>query len=401
MSNLTNKQQEELRYAILDYLNSSGLSSSFQALKQDAGLDDFIPDGKQKYSGMLEKKWTSILDLETKIQQLQEEVASGPIRKASGSNEWLPRAPEKLALTGHRSPITRIAFHPVFTIVGSASEDATVKMWDFESGEFERTLKGHTKAVHDLCFDAKGNHLVTCSADLSIKLWDANSDYKCIKTLHGHDHSVSSVAFTITGDLIVSASRDKTIKIWETVTGFCVKTLSGHLDWVRVVRPSLDGKLLTVRVWDVSTGECKAELRGHDHVVEDVTFIPVIAYPAVKELVGGEGTKTREQPVEGQYVVSGSRDKSIRIWDVATGQCIHTLNGHDNWVRGVTTHPAGKHLISVSDDKTMRIWDLRTGRNSKTIDAHPHFVTCIDVNPDQHLVATGGVDQTVKIWTCS
>ena len=85
---------------------------------------------------------------------------------------------------------------------------------------------------------------MTCSADLSVKLWDAKADYKCVKTLMGHDHSVSSVIFSISGDMIISASRDKTIKIWETSTGFCVKTLSGHLDWVRQVRPSLDGKLL-------------------------------------------------------------------------------------------------------------------------------------------------------------
>lgn len=62
--------------------------------------------------------------------------------------------------------------------------------------------------------------IVSCSADLTIKVWDVNNDYKCIKTLYGHDHSVSSVTFLPSGDKIVSASRDKTIKVWEFASGY-------------------------------------------------------------------------------------------------------------------------------------------------------------------------------------
>ena len=60
---------------------------------------------------------------------------------------------------------------------------------------------------------------VSCSNDLSIKIWDLQQDYKCIKTMFGHDHSVSSVTFLPSGDMIASASRDKTIKLWEVATG--------------------------------------------------------------------------------------------------------------------------------------------------------------------------------------
>lgn len=60
--------------------------------------------------------------------------------------------------------------------------------------------------------------LVSCSNDLSIKIWDLQQDYKCTKTLFGHDHSVSSVVFLPSGDLIASASRDRTIKLWDVAT---------------------------------------------------------------------------------------------------------------------------------------------------------------------------------------
>lgn len=121
--------------------------------------------------------------------------------------------------------------------------------------------------------------------------------------------------------------------------------------------------------------------------------------------------------------MTGSRDKSIRIWDAQTGQCLKVLNGHDNWIRALVFHPSGKYLLSASDDKTIRIWDLVQGRCSKTIEAHDHFVTCMAwgraviggsnsgegkdgkiVNGDKapevrrvNVLATGSVDQSVKV----
>ena len=86
-----------------------------------------------------------------------------------------------------------------------------MQIWDFETGDYERTLKGHTDSVQDIAFDSQGKLLVTCSADMSIKLWDFQT-YECVKTLQGHDHNVSSVCFVPSGDHIVSSSRDKTIK---------------------------------------------------------------------------------------------------------------------------------------------------------------------------------------------
>ena len=201
------------------------------------------------------------MDLESRNAALMAELSS-PTRAASSSSSsnapFLPRAPARHTLKSHRSPITRVAFHPTWTVLASASEDASVKIWDWEGGEFERTVKGHTKAVMDVDFDAKGTMMgmsgvvgghtklrtVTCSSDLTIKLWDPANEYNNTKTLHGHDHSVSTVRFTPDGERLVSASRDKTIRVWEVASGYCVKTFTGHAEWVREVVPSDDGALL-------------------------------------------------------------------------------------------------------------------------------------------------------------
>uniref|UniRef100_A0A914XLW6 Lissencephaly-1 homolog n=1 Tax=Plectus sambesii TaxID=2011161 RepID=A0A914XLW6_9BILA len=247
----------------------------------------------------------------------------------------------------------------------------------------------------------------SCSADMTIKLWDFSTNtYECLRTMHGHDHNVSSVTFVPSGDHLLSASRDKQIKMWEVATGYCVRTFVGHRDWVRMVRVYQDGSLLascsndqTVRVWVVASKECKTELRGHENSVDCICWAPESALPAIAE-AADDGNKQHSAGRIGPILMSGARDKTIKVWDVSIGVCLFNLIGHDNWVRGLRFHPGGKYLLSVADDKTLRIWAIAQKRCQKTIDAHSHFVTSIDFHPTAPVVITSSVDQSVKVWEC-
>lgn len=68
------------------------------------------------------------------------------------TGDGLPKEPEKYTMEGHRGNITKVAMHPMYSFVASASEDATIRLWDFEQGEHERTLKGHAGMVKFLAF---------------------------------------------------------------------------------------------------------------------------------------------------------------------------------------------------------------------------------------------------------
>lgn len=98
-------------------------------------------------------------DLENQLSALQDELKTTPASRATAAVDWVPKHPPKHSFTGHRSPITRVTFHPIFSLVATASEDATIKLWDWETGDFERTLKGHTREVKDIAFDSKGTRL--------------------------------------------------------------------------------------------------------------------------------------------------------------------------------------------------------------------------------------------------
>ena len=83
-----------------------------------------------------------------------------PSKRAN--KEWLPNEPTKYILIRHRDKINAVSFHPLYSVIASASVDATVKIWDWDSGELERTLKSHTKAVSDCQFDSTGKVLGEC-----------------------------------------------------------------------------------------------------------------------------------------------------------------------------------------------------------------------------------------------
>ena len=117
---------------------------------------------------------------------------------------------------------------------------------------------------------------------------------------------------------------------------------------------------------------------------------------ALKQLTdqGTEGLSNYYQ----SFLLTGGRDKVIKLFIVQTGEHLYTFFGHDNWVRSLSLHSSGKYLYSSSDDKTIRIWDLQSGKEKKKIEAHEHFVAMVKFNPKYGVVASGGNDMIVKLW---
>ena len=104
-----------------------------------------------------------IMELEKQLKQALEDISNvNPLASGSSSRankEWIPSSTPRHTLTGHRDKINAVSFHPLYSVLASASVDATVKIWDWDTGECERTLKSHTKAVSDCQYDSTGKVL--------------------------------------------------------------------------------------------------------------------------------------------------------------------------------------------------------------------------------------------------
>ncbi|KAJ5946557.1 nuclear migration protein NudF [Penicillium verhagenii] len=387
---LTQSQSKELHKAIIGYLSTLNASKTVASFHDELGLDLIPPDHATKLAKILEKKWTTntllqrkIMTLESEVERLTQELQSNPTPSRHKDPEnWLPSQPLH-TLKSHKAAITSVAFHPTFHTLASSSEDCTIKIWDWELGEHEKTLKGHTRAVTGLDFGGTRDHtvLASSSSDLTIKIWDPSTNYSNIRTLVGHEHSISCVRFLRPGDkTLVSASRDASIRIWDVLTGFCLKTICTSGDWIRDWLVS-GGDDHAATIWNVASGDVQAILRGHGNRVECCAFAPPTSYSHIVALAAG-----KIPPSGAGFVATAGRDKKIKIWDF-NGLLIKTLVGHDNWVRDLVFHPGGRFLLSVGDDRTIRCWDLaQEGRLWRTIeDIHGGFVSCIRWAPCEML----------------
>ena len=100
----------------------------------------------------------------------------------------------------------------------------------------------------------------------------------------------------------------------------------------------------------------------------------------------------------GERVVSGSEDKTLKVWRLADGSCEKTLQGHRYWVRCVAVLPGGERVVSGSFDMTLKVFRLADGSCEKTLQGHRHVVNCVAVLPGGERVVSGSRDKTLKVW---
>ena len=100
----------------------------------------------------------------------------------------------------------------------------------------------------------------------------------------------------------------------------------------------------------------------------------------------------------GAQALSGSRDRTLKLWDLETGRLLDTFTGHKGMVLAVAVSPDGRHALSGSDDSTVKFWDLENGEQLRTFAGQGNVVNSLAISPDRRHGLTGSDDCTLRLW---
>ncbi|NER89500.1 WD40 repeat domain-containing protein [Moorena sp. SIO3A2] len=101
---------------------------------------------------------------------------------------------------------------------------------------------------------------------------------------------------------------------------------------------------------------------------------------------------------DGNHVISGSTNSTIKVWHLETKKLRFVLKGHNLEITSLAVTPDGKYLVSGSKDKTIKIWNLETRKECFTLKGHGDSINTLSVTPDGKYVVSGSKDKTIKIW---
>ncbi|KAI7906881.1 WD40-repeat-containing domain protein [Cokeromyces recurvatus] len=239
---------------------------------------------------------------------------------------------------GHQGPVTSIALSDDRLWTGSW--DKTIKQWDLMTGECLATLEGHTDFVKSLVI--VGDFLYSGSSDGFLRKWNRNT-LDCVTAEKKHKRAIESLAASESGQWIYSASSDGHVLKWDADTMQVLQTYQGH-----------DTSVYCVRVWEEDLWTASADKTVRRWHTETGQQDMVLTHPdRVKSIV-----------LAGPYIVTGSSDDMIRVWDIGSGQLLCTIEGHFDEVSSLDI--LGSTLYSGSLDCSVRKWSL-------TVDSMKHY----------------------------
>lgn len=250
---------------------------------------------------------------------------------------------------------------------------------------FSQNLTGHTAAVETVTYSKDGKYLATGSWDNTVRLYtiDTNGYPKFLRTIPGHFAAVTAIAFNFQNTLIATGSKDFTVRVYDLVKGNLVYAARDNKETISSLSFDPEGKFLFSSSYD-------GTIRAYDAVVfENNRTEKAINY----------GTRINDivlSSAKGSFIVASNKTSFEQI--NGNKQVMRTFNGHTAGVNSLDISPNKKMIASGSDDKLIILWDVATAKEIKRLKGHGWKVTSVQFSNDGKYLLSTCNNGEIKLW---
>lgn len=281
-------------------------------------------------------------------------------------------------LPGHQGDIRDLLLLKDGTTAITAGDDEVIRLWDLTTGAELARLPGHQGTVNALALTPDQQLLISASTDRTIRFWDLDQRQEVGRIDNAHPTPINAVVVSPLGQIFASASAGGDIKLWDLQTRAEVGTLDAQAGLINHLVFTRDGQQLAsgglaLRLWDVDSQAERLALAGHDSFINRL-----------------------EVAADGRSLISASADRTIRMWDLATGDLQMELDQHTSYVNDLWVD--GSRLWSASADQSVRVWDTASGLPLEHFSGFETDIYRFVVQPSGRLVTIGGQRNNVYIW---
>ena len=278
----------------------------------------------------------------------------------------------------HTDTVVDVVFSPDGKTLATAGRDDTMRWWDIQTAENIKTFSEYLGGYSGMKYSPDGK---TIAIERHDKVWlrDASTG-KHLITFEGHTEYIAGSAFSPKKNIIATGSADKTARLWNADTGESIRTLTGHTHTVYTPVFSPDGNKLathcrdnTLRLWDINTGK---NIITHERERQGMnfTFSP-----------------------DSQILAIGSDAGAVSLLNTDTGEKIRTLLGHSSYVHPPLFSSNGNTMVTYSKDRSVRLWNVHTGENINTLNIMGTVNSVLHA-PDGEMIAITSHKETVSMW---
>ncbi|XP_015205641.2 striatin-3 isoform X3 [Lepisosteus oculatus] len=337
-----------------------------------------------------------------------------PANKDAFRKTWNP----KYTLRSHFDGVRALAFHPVEPVLVTASEDHTLKLWNLQKTvpakksasldvEPIYTFRAHVGPVLSLAVSCSGEQCFSGGVDSTIQWWnipgsnvdpyDTYDPSVLMGTLLGHTDAVWGLAFSGIKNRLLSCSADGTIRLWNPPEKSpCISAY--NTDKEHGIPTSVDFN-------GCDPAHMVASFNNGSTVIYDLET----SQPAVVLLSQGEGTLPVANHIHRvvshptlPVTITAHEDRHIKFFDNKTGKLIHAMVAHLDAVTSLAVDPNGIYLMSGSHDCSIRLWNLDSKTCVQEITAHrkksDESIYDVAFHPSKAYIASAGADALAKVF---